>query len=111
MLELLRVGLLRDSSATLQHTQHPPPPTHTHAPHPVLQGHLTLKEGRFSEAERHVKQGLEYQPKNHQLWGLLGNVFFGQGDHSKAAECFSTALSLEQTAPSLPLDHLHCDLS
>ena len=81
------------------------------SPWPVLQGHLMLKEGGFSEAERHFKQGLEYQPKNHLLWGLLGNVFLGQGDHSKAAECFSTALSLEQAAPSLPLDHLHCDLS
>jgi tetratricopeptide (TPR) repeat protein len=72
----------------------------------VAMGKILLSRGKILESKRHLKQAMEVEPKNHILWCLLGQIYTALNKHSKASECFSTALTLEQSAPCLPMSNI-----
>ncbi|XP_018431810.1 PREDICTED: tetratricopeptide repeat protein 7A [Nanorana parkeri] len=64
---------------------------------------LTLTRlGRYSLAEKFLRDAVQIQSTSHDAWKGLGDVLQAQGKHEAAVECFITALDLESSSPICP---------
>ncbi|XP_039597137.1 tetratricopeptide repeat protein 7B [Polypterus senegalus] len=58
--------------------------------------------GRYSLAEKILRDAVQVNSTAHDVWNCLGEVLQAQGNDDAATECFLTALELEATSPILP---------
>jgi len=59
-------------------------------------------EGNLKMAEKVLRDLIKIEPLDHETWQKLGQVIAEQLRYDEAAECFSTATRLEDTAPIMP---------
>ncbi|MBN3319383.1 TTC7B protein, partial [Atractosteus spatula] len=68
-----------------------------------LTGGLILHQlGRYSLAEKVLRDAVQVNSTAHDVWNSLGEVLQAQGNDDAATECFLTALELEASSPILP---------
>ena len=65
----------------------------------TLVGQVLHMTGKHVEAEKYLREATSIHQLNHEAWYWLGEVFNAQNQHELSADCFKTALDLEQTAP------------
>ncbi|CAH2328032.1 tetratricopeptide repeat 7B isoform X1 [Pelobates cultripes] len=58
--------------------------------------------GRFSLAEKILRDAVQVNSTAHDVWNSLGEVLQAQGNDDAATECFLTALELEASSPIVP---------
>ncbi|KFP91795.1 Tetratricopeptide repeat protein 7B, partial [Apaloderma vittatum] len=58
--------------------------------------------GRFSLAEKILRDAVQVNSTAHEVWNGLGEVLQAQGNDDAATECFLTALELEASSPVVP---------
>ncbi|XP_066550184.1 tetratricopeptide repeat protein 7B isoform X2 [Amia ocellicauda] len=58
--------------------------------------------GRYSLAEKVLRDAVQVNSTAHDVWNSLGEVLQAQGHDDAATECFLTALELEASSPILP---------
>nr|XP_030130704.3 tetratricopeptide repeat protein 7B isoform X1 [Taeniopygia guttata] len=58
--------------------------------------------GRYSLAEKILRDAVQVNSTAHEVWNSLGEVLQAQGNDDAAAECFLTALELEASSPVVP---------
>ncbi|XP_073466950.1 tetratricopeptide repeat protein 7B isoform X2 [Aquarana catesbeiana] len=58
--------------------------------------------GRFSLAEKILRDAVQVNSTAHEVWNSLGEVLQAQGNDDSATECFLTALELEASSPIVP---------
>ncbi|XP_044291573.1 tetratricopeptide repeat protein 7B isoform X5 [Varanus komodoensis] len=58
--------------------------------------------GRFSLAEKILRDAVQVNSTAHEVWNGLGVVLQAQGNDDAATECFLTALELEASSPVVP---------
>ncbi|XP_074091608.1 tetratricopeptide repeat protein 7B isoform X2 [Macrotis lagotis] len=58
--------------------------------------------GRYSLAEKILRDAVQVNSTAHEVWNGLGEVLQAQGNDSAATECFLTALELEASSPIVP---------
>lgn len=58
--------------------------------------------GRYSLAEKILRDAVQVNSTAHEVWNSLGEVLQAQGNDDAAAECFLTALELEASSPIVP---------
>nr|XP_060612756.1 tetratricopeptide repeat protein 7B isoform X5 [Anolis sagrei ordinatus] len=58
--------------------------------------------GRFSLAEKILRDAVQVNSTAHEVWNGLGVVLQAQGNDDAATECFLTALELEASSPIVP---------
>ncbi|XP_077322895.1 tetratricopeptide repeat protein 7B isoform X6 [Lithobates pipiens] len=58
--------------------------------------------GRFSLAEKILRDAVQVNSTAHEVWNSLGEVLQAQGNDDSATECFLTALELEASNPIVP---------
>ncbi|XP_058685735.1 tetratricopeptide repeat protein 7B isoform X2 [Poecile atricapillus] len=58
--------------------------------------------GRFSLAEKILRDAVQVNSTAHEVWNSLGEVLQAQGNDDAATECFLTALELEASSPVVP---------
>ncbi|XP_054985781.1 tetratricopeptide repeat protein 7B isoform X6 [Sorex araneus] len=64
---------------------------------------LTLHQlGRYSLAEKVLRDAVQVNSTAHEVWNGLGEVLQAQGNDAAATECFLTALELEASSPAVP---------
>ena len=68
----------------------------------TLVGQALHRTGKYVEAEKYLREATSIHQLNHEAWFWLGEVFAAQSQHEMSADCFKTALDLEQTAPIQP---------
>ena len=54
--------------------------------------------GNYREAETLSRRYLETQPRDSEMWGTLGNIYFGEGKMREAEEAYRKALAIEPSA-------------
>ncbi|XP_075048306.1 tetratricopeptide repeat protein 7B isoform X2 [Mixophyes fleayi] len=59
-------------------------------------------QGRYSLAEKILRDAVQVNSTAHEVWNSLGEVLQAQGNDDAATECFLTALELEATSPIVP---------
>ncbi|KAM7157895.1 tetratricopeptide repeat protein 7B isoform 2-T2 [Molossus nigricans] len=58
--------------------------------------------GRYSLAEKILRDAVQVNSTAHEVWNGLGEVLQAQGNDSAATECFLMALELEASSPAVP---------
>ncbi|KAM4014080.1 tetratricopeptide repeat protein 7B isoform 1-T1 [Anomaloglossus baeobatrachus] len=58
--------------------------------------------GRYSLAEKILRDAVQVNSTAHEVWNNLGEVLQAQGNDDAATECFLTALELEASSPIVP---------
>ncbi|XP_018414021.1 PREDICTED: tetratricopeptide repeat protein 7B [Nanorana parkeri] len=58
--------------------------------------------GRYSLAEKILRDAVQVNSTAHEVWNSLGEVLQAQGNDDSATECFLTALELEASSPIVP---------
>uniref|UniRef100_A0A8C5R5M0 Tetratricopeptide repeat domain 7B n=1 Tax=Leptobrachium leishanense TaxID=445787 RepID=A0A8C5R5M0_9ANUR len=58
--------------------------------------------GRYSLAEKILRDAVQVNSTAHDVWNSLGEVLQAQGNDDAATECFLTALELEASSPIVP---------
>ncbi|XP_017584481.1 PREDICTED: tetratricopeptide repeat protein 7B isoform X3 [Corvus brachyrhynchos] len=58
--------------------------------------------GRYSLAEKILRDAVQVNSTAHEVWNSLGEVLQAQGNDDAATECFLTALELEASSPVVP---------
>ncbi|XP_074764638.1 tetratricopeptide repeat protein 7B isoform X5 [Athene noctua] len=58
--------------------------------------------GRYSLAEKILRDAVQVNSTAHEVWNGLGEVLQAQGNDDAATECFLTALELEASSPVVP---------
>ncbi|XP_056666507.1 tetratricopeptide repeat protein 7B isoform X7 [Monodelphis domestica] len=58
--------------------------------------------GRYSLAEKILRDAVQVNSTAHEVWNGLGEVLQAQGNDTAATECFLTALELEASSPVVP---------
>ncbi|NWX60712.1 TTC7B protein, partial [Promerops cafer] len=58
--------------------------------------------GRYSLAEKILRDAVQVNSTAHEVWNSLGEVLQTQGNDDAATECFLTALELEASSPVVP---------
>ncbi|OCT65082.1 tetratricopeptide repeat protein 7B isoform X1 [Xenopus laevis] len=58
--------------------------------------------GRYSLAEKILRDAVQVNSTAHEVWNSLGEVLQAQGNDDSATECFLTALELEASSPVVP---------
>ncbi|XP_053553538.1 tetratricopeptide repeat protein 7B isoform X1 [Bombina bombina] len=58
--------------------------------------------GRYSLAEKILRDAVQVNSTAHEVWNSLGVVLQAQGHDDAATECFLTALELEASSPIVP---------
>ncbi|ETE65437.1 Tetratricopeptide repeat protein 7B, partial [Ophiophagus hannah] len=58
--------------------------------------------GRYSLAEKILRDAVQVNSTAHEVWNGLGVVLQAQGNDDAATECFLTALELEASSPVVP---------
>ncbi|XP_078516180.1 tetratricopeptide repeat protein 7B isoform X1 [Lissotriton helveticus] len=58
--------------------------------------------GRYSLAEKILRDAVQVNSTAHEVWNSLGEVLQAQGNDGAATECFLTALELEASSPIVP---------
>ncbi|KFO76437.1 Tetratricopeptide repeat protein 7B, partial [Cuculus canorus] len=58
--------------------------------------------GRYSLAEKILRDAVQVNSTAHEVWKGLGEVLQAQGNDDAATECFLTALELEASSPVVP---------
>ncbi|XP_067412420.1 tetratricopeptide repeat protein 7B isoform X3 [Emydura macquarii macquarii] len=58
--------------------------------------------GRYSLAEKILRDAVQVNSTAHEVWNGLGEVLQAQGNDDAATECFLTALELEASSPVIP---------
>ncbi|XP_064427549.1 tetratricopeptide repeat protein 7B isoform X4 [Mirounga angustirostris] len=58
--------------------------------------------GRYSLAEKILRDAVQVNSTAHEVWNGLGEVLQAQGNDVAATECFLTALELEASSPAVP---------
>uniref|UniRef100_A0A8C0IKU0 Tetratricopeptide repeat protein 7B n=1 Tax=Chelonoidis abingdonii TaxID=106734 RepID=A0A8C0IKU0_CHEAB len=58
--------------------------------------------GRYSLAEKILRDAVQVNSTAHEVWNGLGEVLQAQGNDDAATECFLTALELEASSPIVP---------
>ncbi|XP_023587424.1 tetratricopeptide repeat protein 7B [Trichechus manatus latirostris] len=58
--------------------------------------------GRYSLAEKILRDAVQVNSTAHEVWNGLGEVLQAQGNDTAATECFLTALELEASSPAVP---------
>ncbi|XP_013372693.1 PREDICTED: tetratricopeptide repeat protein 7B isoform X2 [Chinchilla lanigera] len=58
--------------------------------------------GRYSLAEKILRDAVQVSSTAHEVWNGLGEVLQAQGNDAAATECFLTALELEASSPAVP---------
>ncbi|XP_040268051.1 tetratricopeptide repeat protein 7B isoform X1 [Bufo bufo] len=58
--------------------------------------------GRYSLAEKILRDAVQVSSTAHEVWNSLGEVLQAQGNDDAATECFLTALELEASSPIVP---------
>ncbi|XP_063146294.1 tetratricopeptide repeat protein 7B isoform X1 [Candoia aspera] len=58
--------------------------------------------GRYSLAEKILRDAVQVNSTAHEVWNGLGVVLQAQGNDDAATECFLTALELEASSPIVP---------
>ncbi|XP_069807312.1 tetratricopeptide repeat protein 7B isoform X1 [Dendropsophus ebraccatus] len=58
--------------------------------------------GRYSLAEKILRDAVQVNSTAHEVWNSLGEVLQAQGNDDAATECFLTALELEASSPIVP---------
>ncbi|KAM8780423.1 tetratricopeptide repeat protein 7B isoform 1-T1 [Rhynchonycteris naso] len=58
--------------------------------------------GRYSLAEKVLRDAVQVNSTAHEVWNGLGEVLQAQGNDTAATECFLTALELEASSPAVP---------
>ncbi|XP_078007559.1 tetratricopeptide repeat protein 7B isoform X6 [Phascolarctos cinereus] len=58
--------------------------------------------GRYSLAEKILRDAVQVNSTAHEVWNGLGEVLQAQGNDTAATECFLTALELEASSPIVP---------
>uniref|UniRef100_A0A7N5JQ54 Tetratricopeptide repeat protein 7B n=1 Tax=Ailuropoda melanoleuca TaxID=9646 RepID=A0A7N5JQ54_AILME len=58
--------------------------------------------GRYSLAEKILRDAVQVNSTAHEVWNGLGEVLQAQGNDAAATECFLTALELEASSPAVP---------
>ncbi|OCT68238.1 hypothetical protein XELAEV_18039535mg [Xenopus laevis] len=58
--------------------------------------------GRYSLAEKILRDAVQVNSTAHEVWNSLGEVLQAQGNDDAATECFLTALELEASSPVIP---------
>ncbi|KAM4662604.1 tetratricopeptide repeat protein 7B isoform 2-T2 [Discoglossus pictus] len=59
-------------------------------------------QGRYSLAEKILRDAVQVNSTAHEVWNSLGEVLQAQGNDDSATECFLTALELEASCPIVP---------
>ena len=67
-----------------------------------LQALILHQLGRFSLAEKILRDAVQVNSTAHEVWNGLGEVLQAQGNDAAATECFLTALELEASSPAVP---------
>ncbi|XP_071972773.1 tetratricopeptide repeat protein 7B isoform X4 [Engystomops pustulosus] len=60
------------------------------------------QHGRYSLAEKILRDAVQVNSTAHEVWNSLGEVLQAQGNDDAATECFLTALELEASSPIVP---------
>ncbi|XP_069592816.1 tetratricopeptide repeat protein 7B isoform X1 [Ranitomeya imitator] len=60
------------------------------------------QHGRYSLAEKILRDAVQVNSTAHEVWNNLGEVLQAQGNDDAATECFLTALELEASSPIVP---------
>ncbi|XP_063804670.1 tetratricopeptide repeat protein 7B isoform X1 [Pseudophryne corroboree] len=60
------------------------------------------QQGRYSLAEKILRDAVQVNSTAHEVWNSLGEVLQTQGNDDAATECFLTALELEASSPIVP---------
>jgi tetratricopeptide (TPR) repeat protein len=76
-------------------------------PHHV-QGHQLLGQAftnrrDFAKARHHIEQAIQYRPRDHYSFRLLGEMQYQQGDRQKALASLDTAVRLDPTSATAHL--------
>ncbi|XP_050753075.1 tetratricopeptide repeat protein 7B isoform X3 [Gymnogyps californianus] len=58
--------------------------------------------GRYSLAEKILRDAVQVNSTAHEVWNALGEVLQAQGNDDAATECFLMALELEASSPVVP---------
>ncbi|GAB1297706.1 Tetratricopeptide repeat protein 7B [Apodemus speciosus] len=58
--------------------------------------------GRYSLAEKILRDAVQVNSTAHEVWNGLGEALQAQGNDAAATECFLTALELEASSPAVP---------
>nr|XP_005992763.2 PREDICTED: tetratricopeptide repeat protein 7B isoform X3 [Latimeria chalumnae] len=58
--------------------------------------------GRYTLAEKILRDAVQVNSTAHEVWNCLGEVLQAQGSDDAATECFLTALELEASSPIIP---------
>ncbi|XP_069493552.1 tetratricopeptide repeat protein 7B isoform X1 [Ambystoma mexicanum] len=58
--------------------------------------------GRYTLAEKILRDAVQVNSTAHEVWNSLGDVLQAQGNDGAATECFLTALELEASSPIVP---------
>ncbi|XP_048708652.2 tetratricopeptide repeat protein 7B isoform X3 [Caretta caretta] len=58
--------------------------------------------GRYSLAEKILRDAVQVNSTAHEVWNGLGEVLQAQGNDDAATQCFLTALELEASSPIVP---------
>ncbi|KAK2093561.1 Tetratricopeptide repeat protein 7B [Saguinus oedipus] len=66
--------------------------------------------GRYSLAEKMLRDVVQVNSTAHEVWNGLGKVLQAQGNDAAATECFLTALELETSSPAVPFTIIPCVL-
>lgn len=67
-----------------------------------LQALILHQLGRYSLAEKILRDAVQVNSTAHEVWNGLGVVLQAQGNDDAATECFLTALELEASSPIVP---------
>lgn len=67
-----------------------------------LQALILHQLGRYSLAEKILRDAVQVNSTAHEVWNGLGEVLQAQGNDDAATECFLTALELEASSPVVP---------
>lgn len=74
----------------------------SHFPFVFLQALILHQLGRYSLAEKILRDAVQVNSTAHEVWNSLGEVLQAQGNDDAATECFLTALELEASSPVVP---------
>ena len=64
---------------------------------PLDRARAAVKAGRYAEARHLSKHHALNDPQSISVWGLLGTLAVGRGDHARAVVCFRRAAQAAET--------------
>lgn len=67
-------------------------------------GRILYLQGKFEQAEKHLREAIAIDRFSHEAWFWLGKVFAAQNDFDHSSDCFKTSLKFEATSPIQPFE-------